>query len=90
MKCLGIIFGCFDFIVSTDNELYFMEINEQGQFLWIEEINPEINMLETWIQFLTDENPLFLYRKGLEQLSTRQFISQVNEIKRKKSKVMFI
>lgn len=84
MKCLGIIFGCFDFIVSTDNELYFLEINEQGQFLWIEEINPEISMLETWIQFLTNENPFFLYRKRSEQLSTKQFISQVNTIKKEK------
>ncbi|HHF7347905.1 TPA: hypothetical protein ACPSKE_001073 [Legionella feeleii] len=86
MKCLGIVFGCFDFIVSTDNELYFLEINEQGQFLWIEEVNPEINMLETWIQFLTDE-PLFcLYRNRPEQLSTKQFISQVNKIKKEKIK----
>jgi len=52
MKELNIVFGCFDFIVTPEGEYYFLEINEQGQFLWIEEVNPEIKMLQTFIQFL--------------------------------------
>lgn len=52
MQRMGLVFGCFDFIVTPDNEYYFLEINEQGQFLWIEEINPEIKMLASFVNFL--------------------------------------
>lgn len=51
MNNLGIIFGCFDFIVTPDNEYYFLEVNEQGQFLWIEETNPSIKMLQAFCKF---------------------------------------
>ena len=53
MKNLGIVFGCFDFIVTPDGEYYFLEVNEQGQFLWIEEVNPDIKMLQPFCEFIT-------------------------------------
>lgn len=56
MEKLGIVFGCFDFIVTHDNEYYFLEVNEQGQFLWIEEVNPEIKMLQTFCNFISNED----------------------------------
>ena len=52
MKKMGVVFGCFDFIVTPDHEYYFLEINEQGQFLWIEEINPDIQVLEAFTNFI--------------------------------------
>lgn len=58
MKCrrlmqeLGIVFGCIDMIVTPDNEYVFLEINEQGQFLWIEEVNKQVPMLDTFANFL--------------------------------------
>lgn len=55
MKKLNLIFGCLDLIVSCDKEYYFLEINEQGQFLWIEEINPKIQMLRSFVSFVTGE-----------------------------------
>jgi len=36
MGKLGIVFGCFDFIVTPNDEFIFLEVNEMGQFLWIE------------------------------------------------------
>lgn len=36
MERLGIVFGCFDFIVSPDGQWVFLEVNEMGQFLFIE------------------------------------------------------
>lgn len=32
MRKLGIIFGCFDFIVTPDEEYVFLEVNPMGQF----------------------------------------------------------
>jgi hypothetical protein len=52
LKLLGLKFGCFDLIVTPEGEYYFLEVNEQGQFLWIEEVNPLIKMLDTFSNFL--------------------------------------
>lgn len=54
MQKLGIVFGCFDFIVTPDNDYYFLEVNEQGQFLWIEEVNPSIKLLQPFCEFITN------------------------------------
>lgn len=52
MDKLGLVFGCFDFIVTPEGEYYFLEINEQGQFLWVEELDPSIKMLNSFVTFL--------------------------------------
>ncbi len=54
MRRMNVKFGCFDFIVTPEGEYYFLEINEQGQFLWIEEANPSIKMLEAFTNYLID------------------------------------
>jgi hypothetical protein len=33
---LGLVFGCFDFVVTPKGEFIFLEVNEGGQFLFIE------------------------------------------------------
>jgi glutathione synthase/RimK-type ligase-like ATP-grasp enzyme len=55
MYRVGIVFGTFDFIVTPDDEYIFLEVNEQGQFLWIEEYNPVFPMLDLFVQFLTNQ-----------------------------------
>ncbi len=52
MKRMGLLFGCFDFIVTPEGEYYFLEINEQGQFLWVEEVNEDIKMLDAFVNFV--------------------------------------
>lgn len=56
MTRLGIVFGCFDFIVTKDDELYFLELNEQGQFLWIEELYPELHYLDHFVNFIINRS----------------------------------
>lgn len=61
MEKLGLEFGCIDFIVTPKGEYYFLEVNEQGQFLWIEEVDPNIKMLNSFVRFLigkTNINPV--------------------------------
>lgn len=36
LKEIHLNFGCFDFIVTPDNEYVFLECNPNGQWLWIE------------------------------------------------------
>jgi glutathione synthase/RimK-type ligase-like ATP-grasp enzyme len=37
MQALGLNFGCLDFCVDSDGQSYFLEVNPQGQFLFLEE-----------------------------------------------------
>lgn len=56
MENLNISFGCFDFIVSPDGEFVFLEINEMGQFLWIEQALPELKLLNMFCEFLLSKS----------------------------------
>ncbi len=83
MRKLGLVFGCFDFIVTPNNEYYFLEINEQGQFLWIEEVNPEIKMLDSFVNFLINENNV----QKSSGLSIADFKNEVSSLKLKAMEV---
>ncbi|WP_419419198.1 hypothetical protein ACNVED_11725 [Legionella sp. D16C41] len=63
MDALGIVFGCFDFIVTPDEEYYFLEVNQQGQFLWIEDRCPSINLLDRFVKFILNKNSNFRYNE---------------------------
>lgn len=64
LEKLNLVFGCIDLIVTPDYEFIFLEINQMGQFLWIEEYSPEIPLLDMFCQFLISENKEFQYKKS--------------------------
>lgn len=80
MRHLGLVFGCFDFIRSSDGELYFLEVNEQGQFFWIEDLNPEILLLDRFVQFLINKKPHFLYRRTSPPLRIEHFATAMERL----------
>jgi hypothetical protein len=49
----GACFGVMDFAVDRNGEWWFLEINEQGQFLWLDQFNPQAGLLEKFCAFLT-------------------------------------
>lgn len=53
LDSMGLQFGCIDMIVTPNHEWVFLEINQMGQFLWVEEINPDVPMLDLFVQLLT-------------------------------------
>jgi glutathione synthase/RimK-type ligase-like ATP-grasp enzyme len=61
-KCSGMLrsmsfdMACFDFIVDPQGDHYFLELNHQGQFLWVEDECPEIPMLDTFVRFATGDD----------------------------------
>jgi glutathione synthase/RimK-type ligase-like ATP-grasp enzyme len=77
MKKFGIVFGCFDFIVTPEEEYYFLEVNEQGQFLWIEEVNPEIKLLDAFTEFLISSSEDFAWKQSERSVSLESFSSDV-------------
>jgi len=50
---LELKFGCIDLIEDVQGDWYFLEVNEMGQFLWIEQINPECHYLAAFTSFVT-------------------------------------
>ncbi|HEV7672308.1 MAG TPA: hypothetical protein VGS22_27635 [Thermoanaerobaculia bacterium] len=52
MARLGIVYGAFDLIVTPENDYVFLEVNEMGAFLWLEERLPELGLLDTFCEFL--------------------------------------
>jgi len=45
MRNLGIVFGCIDLVVDCEGDVFFLEVNQAGQFLFIEERLPEMHLL---------------------------------------------
>jgi hypothetical protein len=52
MARLGIVQGSFDFAVDEEGQWIFFEVNEAGQFLWLEDNLPDLPLLEITSQFL--------------------------------------
>lgn len=49
----GICFGSIDFAVDMDGAWWFLEINEQGQFLWLDHFDRTAAILQKFCAFLT-------------------------------------
>ncbi|OFA01494.1 hypothetical protein [Duganella sp. HH101] len=63
MHKLGLAFGCLDFVVTPQGEYVFLEVNEMGQFLWVEELVPETLLLDAFSSFLIAGEPDFTWRR---------------------------
>lgn len=64
---LGLVFGAFDFIVSPDGALHFLEVNEMGQFLFLERY-AGLPLLDAFAEFLIQGRVDFDGRKSPETL----------------------
>lgn len=62
MKKMNIVFGCFDFIVTPEEEYIFLEVNEQGQFLWVEDILPQTHYLDIFCSFMMNRSFDFTWK----------------------------
>jgi len=49
----GVCTGSLDFAVDCSGDWWFLEINEQGQFLWLDDFCPQARLLEKFCAFLT-------------------------------------
>jgi glutathione synthase/RimK-type ligase-like ATP-grasp enzyme len=64
----GVCTGSLDFAVDRNGEWWFLEINEQGQFLWLDDFCPQAQLLEKFCAFLTapqDSEQTLEERQGL-------------------------
>jgi glutathione synthase/RimK-type ligase-like ATP-grasp enzyme len=52
MKRLGIVFGCIDLVVDRQGDIYFLEVNQAGQFLFVEDMLPQLQTLRAMAAML--------------------------------------
>jgi glutathione synthase/RimK-type ligase-like ATP-grasp enzyme len=60
----GIACGSFDFAIDHQDRWWFLEVNEGGQFLWLDAANPRLHVQEKFLAFLT--SPAGASRQVLE------------------------
>ena len=53
MDLLGIVFGCLDLAVDHLGNVYFLEVNQAGQFLFMEEALPELPLTRAMAAMLS-------------------------------------
>ena len=80
MHELGIVFGVFDFIVTEDDKYVFLEVNEQGQFLWLENYHQDFPMLDIFMQFITNKSMEFTWKPEKAKHSLADYIPLMEEI----------
>lgn len=69
----GINFGSFDFSIDLTGQWWFLEVNTQGQFLWLEN-EVELGLLENFARFIVSKDDKFKGSKELnEQFSHQKF-----------------
>lgn len=73
MRSLGIVTGSFDFIVSPDGVISFLEVNPMGQFLWLDS-HPEFPLLSAFCDFVESSDAEFQWvDSGKEDLRFAAF-----------------
>ena len=74
LERLGIVFGCFDIVVTPQGEHFFLEMNEMGQFLFVEHFT-DLPLLDAFSDFLLSGHPAFTWAPS----SARIRYSEVEE-----------
>jgi glutathione synthase/RimK-type ligase-like ATP-grasp enzyme len=52
VRMLGLRFATIDLCVDGDAGYHFLEVNQMGQFLWLDEMCPEVGITATFCDFL--------------------------------------
>lgn len=76
MSYSRLVFCCFDFIVTPEDEYVFLEANQMGQFLWLEEKNPDIPMLDIMCRFLMSARADFEWSEDDDPVRFQNFPGQ--------------
>lgn len=62
MDATGLMYAAFDIAQAPDGDYVFIEANESGQFLFLEDLVPDLTILDAFCQFLASGDPDFRYR----------------------------
>ncbi|GLQ98854.1 hypothetical protein GCM10007863_32740 [Dyella mobilis] len=66
MSRLGIVFGCIDLVVDRNDDIYFLEVNQAGQFLFVEELMPDMPILRAMTAMLSSGSTDYSYGDSVD------------------------
>ncbi len=72
MERLDIVSGGFDFIIDENDQWILLEVNEAGQFMFIETWGQSIPLTEAFCQFIERADPQFEYEPVSQPLTLRE------------------
>ncbi len=78
MRRMGLHFGCLDVLVTPAEEYVFLEVNEMGQFLFIEQACG-LPLLDAFCQFLIHARSDFTWEPSSAQLSLSGLAAALKE-----------
>jgi glutathione synthase/RimK-type ligase-like ATP-grasp enzyme len=81
VRRLGLVFGCLDFIVTPAGEYVFLEVNEMGQFLFVERYTG-LPLLDAFCEFLLQGRVDFDWRPEEASLRYMDFETEIEEFAR--------
>lgn len=73
----GLLHGSIDAIVDRHDRLVFIELNESGRFLWMEEVAPSLPLLDCFCEFLIRQDPQMSYQPGDDIVTVNEFSTYV-------------
>lgn len=79
LRRLGLVFGCLDFVVTPDGRSVFLEVNESGQFLFIERY-AGIPLLDAFSEFLLQARADFAWSADHVQVRYSDVIEAVQRL----------
>lgn len=79
LQRLGFVFGCFDFVVTPKGEYVFLEVNQMGQFLFLEHYT-DLPLLDAFSDFLIERSPGFRWRRTSPRVRSRDVRAEVENI----------
>lgn len=83
LESMGLVFGCLDLIVTPGSEWVFVENNQAGQFLFVEQ-EAGVPMLDAFCELLLQGRPDFEWNPDKARLSLADFekpaLEQIREL----------
>ena len=82
---LGLVFGCFDFVVTPEGRAVFLEVNQAGQFLFVEEYTGQ-PLLDAFAELLIQAKPDFAWSAEGAAIRFADVAAEAEEICRRELK----
>ena len=80
MESLGLVFGCIDLVADEHDELHFLEINQAGQFLFVEHDTPELPLLRATAAMLAEGRPDYSLDTIADDVSYATYLEDPEQI----------
>lgn len=76
MRDIDLVFGAFDFVVRDNGDILFLEVNDAGQFLFVENETGE-PVLDAFCDFLISRDPEFIYKPKSSDIVSVGMVEQL-------------